>query len=245
MKISIVNFETIDSTNTEALNRARAGSDEGLCIIARHQSAGRGRHGRVWVSEKDAGLYLSLVLRPRIEAQFLPLITLAAGVAVHETLSEFDIAADLKWVNDLLVNEKKIAGILAETTETKRGLAAVVGIGINLTHQNFPPEIAERATSIEFETGRAPDRERIIETLNSALAERYAQLSAADGPRLTRNEWAKRSTFASGKIVRVTMPDGIISGTTNGIEDNGALRIRTDAGNVAVIHAGDVEMIRA
>lgn len=149
MNITILTFDTLDSTNTEALKQARLGAEEGVCIVARQQSAGRGRHGRKWVSEKDAGLYFSIVLRPKIETQYLPLITLMTGVAVHDTLGELGIDADIKWVNDLLVNEKKICGILAETTETNDGPAVVVGIGINIKSSSFPPDIAYIATSIE------------------------------------------------------------------------------------------------
>src|SRR5215207_5531191 len=118
MKFSLIPFDVLDSTNTEALRQAKLGAEEGVCVIARQQTSGRGRYGRVWVSERDAGLYFSIILRPKLDTQYLPLITLMAGVAVHETLKHFRILPDIKWVNDVLVDEKKIAGILAETTET-------------------------------------------------------------------------------------------------------------------------------
>ncbi len=149
MNINVLTFDTLDSTNTEALKQARLGADEGLCIVASEQTAGRGRHGRTWVSEKDAGLYFSIVLRPKLETKFLPLITLMTGVAVHDTLQEYGLKPDIKWVNDILVNEKKISGILAETAETSRGLAVIVGVGINIRSANYPDEIADTATSIE------------------------------------------------------------------------------------------------
>jgi birA, biotin-[acetyl-CoA-carboxylase] ligase region len=143
MNFTVRYFDSIDSTNTAALKQARTGADEGLCIVARQQTAGRGRQGRVWTSPPDAGLYLSIVLRPTPEAQQLPLITLASAVAVFDTLGQLDIDADIKWPNDILVDEKKICGILAETTETERGFAVVVGIGINLTSHNFPSELTD------------------------------------------------------------------------------------------------------
>src|SRR4051794_8822977 len=121
MNFTILRFDTIGSTNDEALRQAKAGAAEGLCVVAGQQTAGRGRHGRNWVSEAGSGLYFSLVLRPKMEPQYVPLITLMTGVAVHDSLREFDLEADIKWVNDLLVNEKKIAGILAEATETDAG----------------------------------------------------------------------------------------------------------------------------
>src|SRR5215204_473489 len=149
MNFTILRFDEIESTNTEALNQARRGADEGLCVVARQQTAGRGRHGRVWVSEKDAGLFFSVVLRPKIEARFLPLITLMSAVAVHDTLKAlYTLDCNIKWVNDIHVAGKKICGILAETAETTKGLAVVAGIGINLKQTSFPPEIAGAATSI-------------------------------------------------------------------------------------------------
>ena len=148
MNITVLTFDTIDSTNTEALKHARQGADEGLCIVARQQTAGRGRHGRKWVSEKGAGLYFSVVLRPKVETRFLPLITLMAGIAVHQTLRELGLEPDIKWVNDILADEKKIAGILAETTDSTLGRSVVVGIGINIRSANLTPELRETATSI-------------------------------------------------------------------------------------------------
>ena len=103
MNFTILRFDTINSTNTEAGKHARLGVDEGLCVIARQQTAGRGRHGRTWVSEKDAGLYFSVVFRPNIEPHFLPLITLMTGVSVYDSLKEFGVKPDIKWVNDILV----------------------------------------------------------------------------------------------------------------------------------------------
>ena len=152
MNFTVLRFDSIDSTNTEALRQARLGAGEGLCIVARRQTAGRGRHGRMWSSPKDAGLYLSVILRPAMEARFLPLLTLGAAVAVSDTLSELGVEPDIKWPNDIFVNEKKICGILAESTDTDDGLAVVVGIGINLTSKKFPNDI-RNATSLEDESG--------------------------------------------------------------------------------------------
>ena len=119
MNFTILRFDEIDSTNTEALNQARRGADEGLCVVARRQTAGRGRHGRTWISEKDAGLFFSVVLRPAIETRLLPLVTLMSAVAVHDALETlYEIDCDIKWVNDIHVAGKKICGILAETAET-------------------------------------------------------------------------------------------------------------------------------
>ena len=249
MNINVLTFDTIDSTNTEALRQARLGAEEGMCVVARQQTAGRGRHGRVWVSEKDSGLYFSIVLRPRFDTQYLPLITLMAGVAVHDALAEYDIDADIKWVNDLLVGERKICGILAETTETNRGLAVVVGIGVNLKSSNFPPEIAESATSIEEEVRAAGNTDRITgdalaEMLTRYLSYFYGQLDSPEGPAAIIVEWRRRSSYFSGKRVRVVLEGETVVGTTDGLEPNGALRLLKDDGEVLIVQTGDVERVR-
>ncbi len=245
MNITILRFDTIDSTNTEAAKQARHGADEGLCVIARQQTAGRGRHGRTWASEKDSGLYFSIVLRPKLEVQKLPLITLMAGVAVHDTLKEIGLKPDIKWVNDILVNEKKISGILAETVETPTGLAIVVGIGINLTPGNFTNEIAETTTSIENEVEKKISSDEIAEILTRYLIYFYDMLGQVEGRVGILRDWQKRSSYFSGKSVRVTLTDSVIEGITDGLEENGALRVKTADGSVKIVQAGDVTRLRS
>lgn len=245
MNFNILRFDRIESTNTEAVNQARRGADEGLCIVAREQTAGRGRHGRTWISEKDAGLYFSVVLRPKIEIRFLPLITLTAAVAVHDAIEEiYKIDGDIKWANDIHIGGKKICGILAETCETSKGLAVVVGIGINLKSADFPPEIVEIATSIEVETGKMPDAENLLQNLTRFLAIFYDILQTPQGAKKIRQDWIKRSSYAFGKNVKVWLETETIDGITRGIEENGALRVELDSGEIRVIHAGNVENLR-
>ncbi len=260
MKINVLTFDTLDSTNTEAMKQARLGADEGLCIVARQQTSGRGRHGRTWVSEKDAGLYFSIVLRPRLEMRFLPLVTLMAGVAAYDTLREYGLDPDIKWVNDILVNEKKISGILAETVETAKGVAVIVGIGINIKSSNVPPEMADTATSIETEISSPPYEEGVDafrgrggsfsseislqQTLAKFLDYFYSILNSENGPKEILDEWRRRSSYFSGKKVRVVLENETIIGTTEGLEVNGALRVRKTDGNVTIIQAGDVERLR-
>jgi len=245
MNFTILRYDEIDSTNTEILNQARKGADEGLCVIARRQTAGRGRHGRVWVSEKDAGIFFSLLLRPKIEMRFLPLVTLMSAIAVHDTLETlYSIDCDIKWVNDIHAAGKKICGILAETCETPKGLAVVAGIGINLKSSNFPPEISGIATSIEEETTQTPDVETLLQKLTFFLSFYCDAFYGADGAAKIRDEWSKRSTYSFGKRVRVVLENETIHGTTRGIEENGALRVELETGEIRIIHAGDVEQLR-
>lgn len=244
MNITILRFETLESTNTEAANQARQGADEGTCVIAEQQTAGRGRHGRTWVSKKGSGLYFSIVLRPKLGFTQLPLITLMAGVAVYESLREHGLNPDIKWVNDVLVGEKKISGILAETVDTASGLAVIVGIGVNLTSRNFPDDIAGTATSIEAETGKRITCDEIAETLTRYLTYSYDVLTGPDGGEEILNNWRERSSYFIGKQVRVTLPGGVVEGTTDGLESSGALRLKKTDGSITVIQAGDVERLR-
>ncbi len=245
MNFRLLTFDILDSTSTEALKQAKLGADEGLCIVARQQTAGRGRYGRTWVSERDAGLYFSIVIRPQLETHDLPLITLMAGVAVHDTLEKFGITPDIKWVNDILVNNKKIAGILAETTETATGLAVVVGIGVNLHSSNFPPDLVTTATCVEDNSPTIVGREDLIDMLIQHLGRYYEQLQGEDGPAKIIDAWTRRSSYSTGKIVRVVLENETVTGTTDGLESNGALRIKRSNGSVAIVQAGDVEQVRA
>jgi BirA family transcriptional regulator, biotin operon repressor / biotin---[acetyl-CoA-carboxylase] ligase len=245
MNFTILRYDSIGSTNDEALRQARMGVDEGLCFLARHQTAGRGRHGRAWVSPPGAGLHFSIILRPTLEMRFLSLITLMTGVAVHDMLEEiFGLDCDIKWANDIHVRGKKICGILAESCETNKGQAVVVGIGINLKSANFPAELSDIITSVEAEIGQAPELEILLKALTVHLAKGYEILQSADGAADIREAWRERSSYAVGKQVRVVLENETIFGVTRGIEENGALRVETESGEIKIVQAGDVENLR-
>jgi BirA family transcriptional regulator, biotin operon repressor / biotin---[acetyl-CoA-carboxylase] ligase len=245
MNFTLLRFDTLESTNTEAINQAKRGADEGLCVIAKRQTAGRGRHGRTWISEKDAGLYFSIILRPKIETRFLPLITLMTAVSVADTLKHlYALKPDIKWANDIHIGGKKISGILAEMCETEKGTAVIVGIGINLKSSNFPAGIADIATSIQAEISKTPDFEKLLKTLSQFLNYFYDILQSENGAAKIIDEWQKRSSYAFGKEVKVKLENENLFGTTDGLEASGALRVRTDSGEIRVIQAGDVESLR-
>ena len=241
----ILRFDSLPSTNTEAARQARAGAAEGLCVLAREQTAGRGRQQRAWASPPDAGLYFSVVLRPRLAAAAWPLVTLAAAVAVRDALNEAcRLDADIKWPNDLLAGGRKLCGILAETVEAGPRRACVVGVGVNLCEGAFPPGLHDRATSVEAETGSPPDREALLAALLRALAARYARLQEPGGCEETVRAWAAASTYSEGKRVRVALGAEEFRGTTRGLEPDGALRVETAAGEIKIIRAGDVTSLR-
>src|SRR2546421_206641 len=185
------------------------GAPEGLCIIAREQTRGRGRAGRAWVSPADAGLYFSIVLRPtRLAARSWPLITLMSALAVRDALIEaFEIETDIKWPNDIIADERKLCGILAETVETETGRAVIVGIGINLNDRAFPPELKDIATSVATLIGRSVDAERLLPSLIRAIERRYETLQAAGGEAETICEWSLHSSYAQNSRLRVDLEE--------------------------------------
>jgi BirA family biotin operon repressor/biotin-[acetyl-CoA-carboxylase] ligase len=242
---TILRFDSLPSTNTEAARQAALGAPEGLCVVAREQTAGRGRQQRAWVSPKDAGLYFSIILRPSFEMREWPLVTLAAALAVRESLIEAcAIETDIKWPNDLLAGGRKLCGILAETVEDARSRAVVLGVGINLTNRSFPPEILDTATSVEEQTGRATEVEQLLHALTRSLALNYETLHTPGGASRIVREWEAHSSFARDRPVRVALAREIFEGTTRGLEPDGALRVETDAGQLRIVRAGDVTGIR-
>jgi len=241
----VLQFESLPSTNTEAARLAERGAVEGTVIVSNEQTAGRGRLDRSWISPANAGLYLSLILRPQFAAPRYTLIPLLAALAVHDALlAVFDLQVDIKWPNDVLINERKLCGILAETVETTAGRAVIVGIGVNLTSEAFPTELREIATSLKQVTKQTIDRDEILRAVVSSLSRRYAQLDTADGDREIISEWEKHSSYAFGKHISVNSANEVITGITRGLEVDGALRIETDEGRIVAVRAGDVTSVR-
>ena len=168
-----------------------------------------------------------------------------SAVAVSDVLREiYDLKPDIKWANDVQLHDKKICGILAETAETPKGLAAIVGIGINLNSDAFPEELSDIATSIEAETERKTDADELLNHLTRFLNYFYEIFKSENGAEKILDEWKNRSSYALGKRVRVDLGKEQFIGTTDGLEKNGALRVRIENGEVRIVQAGDVERLR-
>src|SRR5262245_12295846 len=223
---TIVYYQTIGSTNDAAGDLAR-GHAEGAVVVADEQTAGRGRRGHTWFSPPGSGLYVSTVLAPagaRVDpVRATTLLTLAAGVGIAEGIERHTgLAVDLKWPNDLFVGRRKLGGILAEGSGHE---AIVLGYGINVASTAYPPDIADRATSLESELGRAIDRPALFADTLAGLAQRYDDLLAGRFDAIL-DAWRCRAPLASGAPVRWTTPSGDWTGTTEGIDDRGALLVR-------------------
>jgi BirA family biotin operon repressor/biotin-[acetyl-CoA-carboxylase] ligase len=238
MHFQPLHFDSLDSTNREAGDQARSGATEGVTIVADEQTAGRGRQGRSWTSKKGTGLYMSLILRPQVDARELTLIPLIAAIAVHEVLLKvFTIEADIKWPNDVLVDEKKICGILCEAVDTPLGLAVIVGIGLNLSG-----DAPENATSIEEESETPTSPDHLASLVVEQIDGNY-RLVGADNPHIL-SEWSRRSSYADGKDVTVDLGIETFTGTTCGLEESGALRVRLSDDSIRIVQAGDVTRLR-
>lgn len=242
-------YDSLPSTNSEALNQARQGAAERVCVIAREQSAGRGRQDRVWRSPRDAGLYLSIILRPRLSTDRWPLLTLMAAVAVHETLEQFfGLTADIKWPNDLMASGKKLSGILAETTDSIAGRAAVIGIGVNLAPAAVPPELTKSATAVRTEIEGPPVNEAVVNEFANELVRKllewYAVLQSEGGDARVVTAWCERSSYAEGKAVSVITGGELLTGVTAGLTEAGALRLIKENGETRVLHSAEVSQLR-
>jgi BirA family transcriptional regulator, biotin operon repressor / biotin---[acetyl-CoA-carboxylase] ligase len=230
--------EEITSTNDVALRLADEGAPEGLVIAANMQTAGRGRQGRIWASPPAAGLYFSTVLRP--PAAVASVLTLAAGVAMVEGIRESTgLAVALKWPNDVYVSRRKLAGILAEAGRAPSAVNhVVVGCGINLLRAAYPPDVAERATSLEMELGRSVERGLVLAACLAALAERYGQLTRM-GAGVIVDAWRKHAAPFLGRRVDCVVGLQSVSGVAHDVDDTGALLVRTESGVTRVI-SGEV-----
>jgi len=241
--VTILRHDCVTSTNDLARDLAAAGAPEGVVVTAREQTAGRGRQGRTWESGPDEGLYLSVILRPRMRAIDAPILTLGAAVAVAETLKyDFSLTPDIKWPNDLMVGGKKICGILAESaTEAGDHIQYfVLGIGVNIRQQEFPDAIAGAATSLRLECGDLVSPEGFLEPLLGRLEHWYRQTMNSPVTAITR--WEQLSTYARDCQVRVLTPEGCCHAVTRGLAPGGALVIELDSGEIREIRSGEVSL---
>jgi BirA family transcriptional regulator, biotin operon repressor / biotin---[acetyl-CoA-carboxylase] ligase len=234
-------FAACASTNDVAATEARAGAAAGLLVTADVQSGGRGRLGRTWHSPAGENLTFSVVLRPRRPAAEIPPITLLTGAAVAATLRALGFAgAVVKWPNDVLLDSRKVAGILTEaSTEGERIAHVVVGVGLNVNTTSFPSELAARATSLRLaRPGGTPlPRSPLLAQLLAELEAAYQRFDR-DGAPAAVSAWEQHA--ALGARMRATADNQTIVGIAVGVASDGALLLRDDAGTIHRIVAGEV-----
>ena len=237
----IYHFFKTDSTNQVALELGHAGEPEGAVIIAEEQTAGRGRAGHSWHSERAAGIYATILLRPRLAPVQAPLLTMMAGLSARAAVqSAAGLSVDLKWPNDLMISGKKLGGILTEMhAEPSQVRFVIVGIGINVNQQKFPAELAGASTSLRMETGKVQSRLEVLVQFLRQFESDYKELLSEGSARVVM-QFEAASSYARGKRVRVTNGRESFTGVTAGLEDTGVLRVKRDDGEMTTVIAGDV-----
>ena len=240
----IVFLPEIDSTNNLAKEHAKNNAQEGLVIIAESQTGGRGRMGRFWHSPPETGIYLSILLKPNLKPDQLSFITLLAGVSAISTINEFSHQrGNLKWPNDILINDKKVCGLLCEMTQ-ERGdsFSVVIGIGINVNQvpEQFPEGLKKTATSLRIVNGSPMNRLTVIRSLLTTLDREY-QFFLTEGGHSVIKKW-RLNTDLFGKKVAVKRGSATITGTAMNLDESGRLVLRRDNGHDEVIDSGEITL---
>ncbi|MBY0358194.1 MAG: biotin--[acetyl-CoA-carboxylase] ligase [Candidatus Obscuribacterales bacterium] len=241
-------WQVLDSTNNRASDLARAGADEGPFVLARQQTAGRGRQGKSWLSKADSGVYISFLLRPELTPASLPLLSFVAGLACAEAVERTcGLQPGLKWVNDLVFDGRKLGGILCEapgqeTKNRQQKSAVIIGIGINLdlTAIDLPAELKDRVAALDQLCGRQIDANLLVASLCSALEKYYLLLRSGKGETIIKL-WKERSATL-GKTIRATLADKEIYGLAADVAADGALIVRTEENKEIRLHAGEISI---
>jgi len=238
----IISLDEADSTNLQACRLGDVGADDGLVVIADRQSSGKGRMGRQWESPGGVNLYASILLRPPVLPFEAPKLTFLAAVAVCRAIKNCTgLQPTVKWPNDILLNGAKVAGLLNEmSSETDQVHYVVLGIGVNLNMraEQFPADLRYPATSLAIAYGKAVSRLAFTRSLLQELDVLY-QLYLEEGSAPIFTAWAELCEL-TGKRVQVDCNNLLIEGTMVGLADDGALLVRTSAGKIESIYAGDV-----
>ena len=238
LSFAVTALDVIDSTQSEIERRASAGAPEGTVVTARHQEAGRGRRGHEWWDAPGQSLLCSVLLRPDCPIAAVPQLSLVGGLAVAEALAAATgVRARIRWPNDLLVDGRKVCGILAEAASGAGVHHVILGIGINLRQAAFPEALADRATSLRLLTGRDHDTVPLLDAVLAELARRYAAWQGGGFASL-RQTWLAHSLLP-GQPVR--LPDGRV-GRGEDVAPDGVLLARAGDGTlVRIVSGGAVE----
>jgi len=241
----VIAYQQVGSTNDIALRLGRSGAEEGTLVIAESQTAGRGRHGRSWLSPPNASILASLILRPRMQESKIALINLLAAVAVARAIEiVISLPAKIKWPNDVLIYGKKVSGILTEIESQKEGIRfLVVGIGINVNIplDSFPVSLKPKATSLSILLGYEVARVKLLQQLLLEFERRYILLRNGDFKSIILE--GKRLSTLLGSFIRVKSGKNIIVGQAVDINEDGTLLLRRGMGTIEKIMVGDASLL--
>lgn len=235
-------FDTLGSTNEYGKELAKQQQVHGTLVVADSQTAGKGRRGRVWQSPKGSSIYMSLCLEPKLRTDCAAGLTLVMALAVAEAVRKVTgCEPKIKWPNDVVLNGKKICGILTEMLFTERGYAVVIGVGINVNMDGFSEDISKVATSLKLETGREISREALIAAVMNCFELFYGQYEERADLTLLKERY--ESMLANkGKEVRVLDPQAPYTGVAKGITPAGNLVVVCEDGNEKEVYSGEVSV---
>ena len=241
---NIIHFDSIDSTNTKAKEFASQGAPEGTLVIAEEQTAGKGRLGRHWVSPKHKGIWMSLILRPDINPVYAAKITLIGAAAVNKALEELSIKTSIKWPNDIVINGRKVCGILTEmSAELNKIHYLIMGLGINVNTElsEFPEDLTTSATSLKIETGNHVARKKIVAGILNNFENLYKEFikygTIKDAVAICRD-----NSVLLGKEVRIINGSVEKKARAVDIDDDGQLVIITEDGSTETVFSGEVSV---
>ena len=236
-------FKELDSTNARAKQEADNGAAEGTLVVTDMQTAGRGRRGRSWNSPAGVNLYFTLILKPVYQPDKAAMVTLVMALAVAEGISlTCGMEAEIKWPNDVVVNGKKVCGILTEMNVEHGQIQYVaVGVGVNVGLQEFPPEIADKAASLEAECGKPVSRAALAANILKAFEKYYESFLQELSLSCIRDKYNRRLVNRD-REVRVLDPQGEFQGIARGINEFGELLVERDDGSVTIVFAGEVSV---
>ncbi|MBI4429668.1 MAG: biotin--[acetyl-CoA-carboxylase] ligase [Ignavibacteriales bacterium] len=236
-------FDSIDSTNICAKTLAEAGIEDGAVVFAEHQTAGRGRNGRTWLSEPASNLLFSVVFRAPLPKEQTVFLTFYSAVAVTQAVeSMIGKSVECKWPNDLLLSGKKFCGILLESSFQQAFPAySVIGIGVNVNQKTFDDEVGKRVTSLSVELGEDLDRRELFQAIIAHLDRLSGDVRAGNFKGIMKT-WNSRCAMF-GKPVTVTSPHATFSGKAIGLSADGGLMIETQEGT-STVYAGDVSVLQ-
>lgn len=236
-------FNELDSTNLRAQQEAEGGAAEGTLVVTDRQTAGRGRRGRSWNSPAGVNVYFTLILKPVYGPDKASMVTLVMALAVAEGISlTCGLEAEIKWPNDVVVNGRKVCGILTEmSVEQGRIRHVVAGVGVNVGLQEFPPEIAATAASLEAECGRSVSRAALVANILSAFEKYYESFRRSLSLLGIREKYNGRLVNLD-REVRVLDPKGEFRGIARGINESGELLVEREDGSITAVYAGEVSV---
>lgn len=241
MDRNVIYYKEVDSTNTKIKELAKT-AKEGLVVVADRQTAGRGRRGRTWESIEEGNLYMSVLLKPELEVTKAAMLTLVMAYSVANALQRWEIDVQIKWPNDLIMDKKKICGILTEMEVIDGQIDfIIVGVGLNLGQQVFSEDLKEKATSIFAETGNQLDRENVLSAIMDVFEENYACFLENKSLEFLMQDYNDLLVNRNRQVV-VLDPTGEYEGYAQGINADGELQVLRADGTITSVFAGEVSV---